>query len=71
MELDYGRPTVKCFLEKVFLRLPVFAVLFVFGLLYLFHEIAFAITMHPGLIAVFAKLSGNVIFIQLKTCVNK
>ena len=71
MKLNWGSLIAKGILEKILLCLPVFAVLFVFGLLYLFHKIALAVTMHPGLIAVFAKFDSDVIFIQFKTCVYK
>jgi hypothetical protein len=59
------------FLEKVFLRRPFLTFVLFFGLLYFFHEIAFAITMQPWFVAVFAKVRGDVISVELKTRVNK
>ena len=59
------------FLEKVFLRRPLLAFLFFFGLSYFFHEIAFAITMQPWFVPVFAKVCSDVVSVQLKTRVNK
>jgi hypothetical protein len=59
------------FLEKVFLRRSLIAFLFFFGLLYLFHEIALAITMQPWFVAVFAKVCRDIAPVQLKARVNK
>ena len=67
MELNIGVTDNKHFLEEAFLRLPFVAGLLVLSLFYLFHEVTFAIAMHPGPGPVFAKFGGNVIPVQLKS----
>jgi len=71
VKFNPGGKRNKSLLEKIFLRLPFLALFPVFGLLYFFHEIAFAITVQPGLVAVNAKLAGNIVPVQLKTGVDK
>ena len=71
MKFYFSRGGYKCFLEKIFLRLPLARPFFFLGLLYLFHEIAFAVAVHPGFVPVLAKLTCDIIAIQLKACVNE
>ena len=59
------------FLYQVFLRFPFGVVLLIFCLFDLFHQVAFTITMQPGLVAILAQFRGNVIFIYLEPCINK
>ncbi|MDB5124996.1 MAG: hypothetical protein JWP94_3125 [Mucilaginibacter sp.] len=58
-------------LEKIFLGLAFFVFFLVFSLLYFFHEVAFAIAMHPRFVAIFAKFAGDIVPVQLKTRINK
>ena len=59
------------FLYQVLLRFAFSAVLFFFSLFYLFHQVALAVTMQPGFIAVFAKFSGDVAPVHFVACVDK
>ena len=59
------------FLYQVLLRLAFSAVLFFLRLFYLFHQVTFTVAMQPGLVAVFAKLGGNVATVHFETCVDK
>ena len=59
------------FLYQVLLRLAFSAVLFFFCLFYLFHQVAFTVTMQPGPVAVFAKFAGDVAPVHFETCVDK
>lgn len=58
-------------LNETFLCLAFFAFFAVLGLFQLFHEIAFAVAMHPGLIAVYAQFCCYVLAVQLVTGKNK
>jgi hypothetical protein len=71
MEFNISTTDNKHFLEEAFLRLPFVAGLLILSLFYLFHEVTFAIAMHPGPGPVFAKLGGNVIPVQFKSRVYK
>lgn len=56
---------MKYLLDEAFLGLAFFISFTVFCLLQFFHEVAFTVTMHPWFVAVFAKLGGYVLAIQL------
>ena len=71
MELYSEWFRVKYLLDEAFLRLAFLAFFAVFGLLQLFHKVAFAVAMHPGLVAVYAKFCCYVLAIQLITGKNK
>jgi hypothetical protein len=58
-------------LGAIFRELPRAAVLFLPGLLQLFHKIAFAITMERWLVTVNAEVFCDVITVQLKTRIHK
>jgi len=58
-------------LEQVFLRLAFGIILFVFGLLYLFHQVTFTVAMQEMLIAVFTQFGGNIALVQLESGVNE
>ena len=50
-------------LKQVFLDLAFSIILFVFGLLYFFHQVTFPITMQERPVAIFTKLGSNVILV--------
>lgn len=58
-------------LHPVFLRFALVGGLPGIGFLHFFHEVAVAVAMQPGLIAVFAKLSGNIMPVKLETRINE
>ena len=53
------------------MRLAFSAVLFFFSLFYFFHQVTLTVAMQPGLIAVFAKFSGNIAPVHFETCIDK
>lgn len=61
----------KCFLEKIALGLALAVAVVVLGVLKLLHEVAFTVAMHPGFVAVFAKLGSDIVFVQFETRENK
>jgi hypothetical protein len=71
VKLNFRRNYQVAFLEQAFLRLALVAFLFFFGLFNFFHQITVAVTMHPGFAAVFAQITGNVLLVHTKTCVNE
>ncbi len=61
----------KSILKKTFLDLALSAALFIFGLFNFFHQVTSAITVKPGLVAVFTKLCGDVLLIYLIACIDE
>jgi len=59
------------FLHQVFLCFALIGRLLVFRLFQLFHQVTMPVAMQPGFVPVLAKFGGNVIFVQLKTSVDK
>ena len=59
------------FLHQVFLRFALVGGLFGVSFLQFFHEVAVTVAMQPGFIAVFAKLSGNIMPVKLETRINE
>ena len=59
------------FLQQIFLCFALIGRLLVFGCLQFFHQVAMPVTMQPGLIAVFAKLGGDIMPVKLETRINK
>ena len=58
-------------LQQVFLCFALIGGLFVICFLYFFHQVAFAVAMKPGFIAVFAKLGGNIMPVELESRIHK
>ena len=58
------------FLYQALLCFAFVGALLFFGLFDFFHQIAFAVTMQPGLIAVLAKFGSNVVPVHFKTCIH-
>ncbi len=61
----------KSILKKVFLDLALSAAFFIFRLFNFFHQVTPAMAIKPGLIAVFAKLFGDVFLIYLIACIDE
>ena len=53
------------------MRFALISVLLVFGLFQFFHQVALAIAVQPGLVAVLAKFSGDVVPVQLEAGIDK
>ena len=58
-------------LHQIFLRFALVGGLFGIRFLQFFHEVTVTVAMQPGFIAVFAKLSGNIIPVKLETRINE
>lgn len=58
-------------LDQVFLSLALVGGLLGISFLQLFHQVAMAVAMQPGFIAVFAKLGGNIVPVQFETRINE